>query len=128
MPGCVGTGAAERATTCPRQVAAAETSYPIQEVRGGSRDKLLHARAPRAVNEKSYHRLEVRRRPRGRHPHVQEVVATRAPEGQEELLHIQGQGGVAACLRPLSKVRSSKLLGWSSLEEIPHVQSKKNSK
>ena len=44
----------------------AKRSYPMSEVRGGSREE---------------------------QPHVQEVVAAQAQEGLEELLHIQGQEG-----------------------------------
>ena len=48
-------------------------------------------------------------------PHVQGVVAARAQEGREELLHIQGQDVRAAVRRyPSSKVRSS---GWALLEQ-----------
>ena len=53
VPGCVGTGAAER-------------RYPTSEIRGGSREEQAH---------------------------VQGAVAAWAQEGQEELLHIQGQEG-----------------------------------
>ena len=53
-------------TPRPRSGAAAERSYPMSEVRGGSREE---------------------------QPHVQEVVAAQAQEGLEELLHIQGQEG-----------------------------------
>ena len=45
---------------------AAERSYPMPEARGGSREK---------------------------QPHIQGVVAARAQEGLEELLHVQGQEG-----------------------------------
>ena len=44
----------------------AERSYPMPEVRGGSREE---------------------------QPHVQGAAAVRAQEGREELLHIQGQEG-----------------------------------
>ena len=53
---------------------AAETSYCMPELR--------------AVDEKSYHRLEVRGGGREEQPHVQGAAATQALEGQEELLHI----------------------------------------
>ena len=59
--------------------AVAGRSYPPPEVRGGSREK---------------------------QPHIQGAVAVRVQEGQEELLHVQGQEG--------------------SSEEIPLVQGKRN--
>ena len=49
-----------------RPGAVAGRSYPPPEVRGGSREK---------------------------QPHIQGAVAVRVQEGQEELLHIQGQEG-----------------------------------
>ena len=54
------------ATLRPRSGAAAERSYPMSEVRGGGREEK---------------------------PHVQGAVAVLVYEGQEELLHIQGQKG-----------------------------------
>ena len=53
MPDCDSAGAAER-------------SYPMSKVRGGSREELPHGRG---------------------------VVAAWAQEGLEELLHVQGQEG-----------------------------------
>ena len=44
----------------------AERSYPTPEVKGGNREKQLH---------------------------IQAAVAARAQEGQEELLHAEGQEG-----------------------------------
>ena len=58
---------------------AAETSYCMPELR--------------AVDEKSYHRLEVRGGGREEQPHVQAAAAAQAQEDQEELLHVQGQEG-----------------------------------
>ena len=54
------------ATPRPRSGAAAKRSYPTPEVRGGTREE---------------------------QPQVQGAAAARAQEGQEELLHIQGQEG-----------------------------------
>jgi len=54
------------ATPHLRSGAAAETSYPMSEVRGGSQEE---------------------------QPHVQGAVAAGAQEGQEELLHVQCQEG-----------------------------------
>ena len=50
----------------PEVRAAGQSSYPMSEVRGGGRGEL---------------------------PHVQGAAAARVQEGQEELLHIQGQEG-----------------------------------
>ena len=77
MPGCNGAGAAEcqaataqvqqrGATQLPRPGAAAGRSYPHPEARGGGQEEQSH---------------------------VQEAVAARAQEGQEELLHVQGRRG-----------------------------------
>ena len=77
VPGCNGAGAAEcqaataqvqqrGATQLPRPGAAAGRSYPHPEARGGG------------LEEQSQ---------------VQEAVAARAQEGQEELVHNQGQEG-----------------------------------
>ena len=57
---------AERSYPMSEVGVAAKRSYPMSEVRGGSREE---------------------------QPHVQGVVARWAQEGQEELLHIQGQEG-----------------------------------
>ena len=54
-------------------------------------------------------------------PHVQGAVAARAQEGRQELLHVKGQEGQ---LRPRSGAAAA--LCWSSREEIPHVQDKRN--
>ena len=59
-------------------------------------------------------------------PHVQGVMAAWVQEGQKELLHVQVQEGVAVRRYPSSKVRSSAALCWSSCEETPHVQCKRN--
>ena len=45
------------------------------------------------VAERSYHMPEVRGGSWEEQPHVQRVVAARAQEGREELLHVQGQEG-----------------------------------
>ena len=97
----------------------AETSYPTPEVRGGSLDKLPHVRGqdssrdelphvrgqgqrrrratPRQRSgpaaERSYHIPEVGVGDREEQPHVQGAAAAQAQEGQEELLHVQGQEG-----------------------------------
>ena len=54
------------ATPRPRSGAAAERSYDMPEVRGGSREERIH---------------------------IQGTVAAQVQEGQEELFHIQGQEG-----------------------------------
>ena len=77
VPSCDGAGAAEcQAATAqvqqrgaiplPRSGAAAGRSYPMPEARGGGPEE---------------------------QPHVQEAVAAWVQEGQEELLHDQGQEG-----------------------------------
>ena len=58
---------------------AAERSYPRPEVR--------------AAAERSYHMPQARGGGREEQPHVQGAVAARVQEGQEELLHVQGQEG-----------------------------------
>ena len=40
MPGCDGTGMAERSYPSPRSEVVAERSYPTSEVRGGSHEEL----------------------------------------------------------------------------------------
>ena len=93
MPGCVGTGVAER-------------SYPTSEVRGGSQEELPHARGqgqrprqatpcPRsgATAETSYPMSEVRGGGGDELPHTQRAVAAWAQGGLEELFHVQGQEG-----------------------------------
>ena len=66
VPGSDSAGAAKRSYPSPRLGAAARRSYPTSEVRGGGREE---------------------------QPHFQGVVAARAQEGLEELLHVQGQEG-----------------------------------
>ena len=79
MPDCDGAGTAER-------------SYPISEVRGGSRDEIPHALKP-----------EARGGSQEEQPHAQvqgwwredqpQAVAAQAQEGLEEISHIEGQEG-----------------------------------
>ena len=57
---------AERSYPTSEVVVVAKWSYPTPKVRGSGREE---------------------------QPHVQGAVATRAQEGQEELLHVQGQEG-----------------------------------
>ena len=66
VPGCVGTGAAERRYPRPEVRAAAERSYHMPQVKGGGREE---------------------------QPHIQGAVAARVQEGLEEPLHVQGQEG-----------------------------------
>ena len=54
-------------------------SYPTPEVRGGGWEELSQP--------------EIRGGGREELPHVQGAVAARAQEGQEALLHVQGQEG-----------------------------------
>ena len=67
MPGCDGTGTADKSYPSPRSGVATERSYPASEVRGGDRED---------------------------QPHVQEAVAARAQEVLEELSHVEGQEGL----------------------------------
>ena len=66
MPGCNGTGMAEKSYPSPRSGAAARRSYPTPEARGSSRED---------------------------QPHVQGAVAVLVQEGLEELAHVEGQEG-----------------------------------
>ena len=61
-------------------VEAAERSYPVSEVRGGSREELPHTPKPKARGSGWEEQ-----------PHVQGVVAAWAQEGLEELSHVEGQ-------------------------------------
>ena len=66
VPGCAGTGTAEKSYPSPRPGVAAGRSYPMPEARGGGR---------------------------GDQPHIQGAVAARAQEGLEELSRVEGQEG-----------------------------------
>ena len=83
---------------------AAERSYPVSEVRGGSGKELPCVRGqgwwPRVPGcdsagavERSYPQPEARGGSWEELPHVQGVVAERVQEGLEELLHVQSQEG-----------------------------------
>ena len=80
-------------TQRPRSGAAAESArlrwhrndreeLPKSEVRGGGRQELPHAPTPEARGGSQEDQTQVQR-----------VVAARAQEGQEELLHVEGQEG-----------------------------------
>ena len=82
----------------------AERSYPPLEVRDGSQEEVPNVQGQEqwpkvlgcdgtGVAERSYRMPEVRGCGLEEQPHVQGVVAAREQEGQEELLHIQGQEG-----------------------------------
>ena len=82
----------------------AEWNYLSPEVRGGSREELPYVQSHRrrlrvpgcsstGVAERSYPASEVRSSSREELPHIQGGVAVWAQEGQEELLHVQGQEG-----------------------------------
>ena len=75
MPGCDGTGTAERSYPASEVRGRDERSYPTFKVRGGS--------------------WEDRGRGGGREDqrHVQGAMAARAQEGLEELSHVEGQEG-----------------------------------
>ena len=86
-----------------RALSAAERNYPMSKVRGRSReDPMSEGQLPRgvtpcprsgAVAGRSYPTSEARGSGWEEQPHVQGPVAARAPEGLEELFHIQGQAG-----------------------------------
>ena len=80
------------------QGAAAKRSCPTPEARGDGREK---------------------------QPHVQGAVATRAPEGLEELFHVQGLEGRWWGNTPCARKGAAAALYWGSCEEIPHVQGKR---
>ena len=63
-------------------VEVAERSYPMSEVRGDSREELLHTPKPKARGSSWEEQ-----------PHVQGVVAAWAQEGLEEPSHVEGQEG-----------------------------------
>ena len=54
---------------------------------------LFMAAAAKLLLQRSYPTSEVRGGSQEEQPHIQGVVAARAQEGLEELLHIQGQEG-----------------------------------
>ena len=88
-----------------------KSDYPTSEARGGSGEELPQpevrgsvpecqaamARVPGghgAVRaERSYPASEVRGGGWEQQPHIQGAVAARAPEGLEELFHVQGREG-----------------------------------
>ena len=67
------------ATPRPRSGAVAKTSYPMSQVR--------------VVAKRSYPMSKDRDGEGEEQPHIQGAAAARAQEGQEELLHTQGQEG-----------------------------------
>ena len=80
-----------------------ERSYPTSEVRGRSReDPMPEGRQPRGVTprprsgaaaRRSYPTPKARGHSLEEQPHLQGVVAVRAQEDLEELLHVHGQKG-----------------------------------
>ena len=54
------------------------------------------------------------------------MTAERAQEGGKELLHVQGQEGQPWGGTPRPRSGAAAALCWSSREEIPHVQGKRN--
>ena len=59
-------------------------------------------------------------------PHVQGAMAAWAQEGLEELSHIEGQEGWQRGDTPCPRKGAVAALCWSSHEEIPHAQDKRN--
>ena len=84
LPGCDSAGAAER-TPHPRSGVAAETSYTMPEVRGGSREEQTHVQEGRLRGhrraERSYSMFKVRR---GGHEEIPLV------QDKEQRLHFAG--------------------------------------
>ena len=99
VPGCNGAGTAER-------------SHPTSQIRGGGREE-----PPRARGQG---------RRLGRSTHVQGVVAALAQEGLEELSHVEGQEGRLGGHTLHPRKGAAAVLCWSSREEIPHAQGKRN--
>ena len=90
MPGCIGTGVAERSYPTSKVGAVAKRSYPTSKVREVVKTSCC---TPEVRAKRSYHRPEVRGGSREELPHIQGVVAMQAQEGRKELLHVQGQEG-----------------------------------
>ena len=59
-------------------------------------------------------------------PHIQGLVAAWAQEGLEELSHVEGQEGRQWGDTPSPRQGTMAALCWSSCEEIPHAQGKRN--
>ena len=100
------------ATATPRPGAAAGRSYPTLEARGGGREELPHARGQG-------------RWPGGATPRPRSGGCAGAG-GPRGATPSSRSGGLAVRRYPSSKVRSSWSSCWSSPEEIPHVQGKRN--
>ena len=80
----------------PRVRGCYERSYPASEVRGSGREELPHTPKPEGRvggREELLHAPTPEARGSGREeqPHVQGAVAAQAPEGLEELSHVEGQ-------------------------------------
>ena len=120
-------------------------SYPSPKVRGsdrerrsGSQEELPHIQGQGQQPRGTTHAggqgpageelLHARGQGRGpeEQPHLQGAAAARAQEGQEELLHVQGQEGQLWGDTPRPRSGAGAVLCWSSCEEIPHVQGKRN--
>ena len=123
------------ATPCPRSGAAAGRSYPASEVRGGGREELSHiqgqgwwSRVPGYDSTGAAKRRYAPGQgqwPGGASPHPASGACTGAG-GPRGATTRSRTGGAAVRRYPSSKVRSSGCTLWSSREEIPHVQGKRN--
>ena len=80
----------------------------------------------RSMAERSYPSPKVRGCGWEELPHIQGVAVARAQEGQEELLHVQGQEGQREEIPLIQGKRPVPALCWSGCEEIPHVQGRRN--
>ena len=93
MPGCNGTGTAEKSYPSPRSGAEAGRSYPTTEVRGGGREELPQAPMPKARGSCQEYQPMPKARGSGREDQPQGAVAAQAQVGLEELSHVEGQEG-----------------------------------
>ena len=86
---------AERSYPCPRSRSAAERRYPASEVRGGDERSYPTSEVRGSGREELPHApiTEARGGRREGQTHIQGAVAVWAPEGLEELSHVEGQEG-----------------------------------
>ena len=109
----------------------AERSYPTSEVRGRSReDPITDSQRPRGATPRlrsgaagKNARLRWRRNSLEELTHVQGAMGAGGP--RRATPHSRS-GGTVLRRYPLFKVRSAAVLCWSSREEIPQVQGKRN--
>ena len=76
--------------------------------------------------KRSYPTPEARDSSREDQAHIQGALAAWAQEGLEELPHAEGQEGQRGGDTPRPRSGAAAALCWSSREEIPYVQGKRN--